>query len=339
MEPTEENRRAWDRLQHARLESTSDPRGIPDPIRELLPDLRGKHVLHELCGSGEASAELAALGALVTAIEVWEPPLASARERFPDVLFMHADPHALPVNLRRRRFDLVLAGGLLPYVHDLDAWASEAASALREGGTLLLYDLHPVLRLPRPDNAALAKRLLRWRRRRRRPAGPTNVRPALAARGGCERRHRRGLRPPPAGGAPRPLARAPQRPPRPRRVRPARREAARVLRVLAPTAQAARRAARSARSYRPQSAPPAWGSRASGAASTRTTAHRRERRPGGGVPPARAPARARHARRAGTGARTPPGEACGVESASGSRRSATRRASRRRRTRLPGAGR
>jgi SAM-dependent methyltransferase len=156
MEPTEENRRAWDLLQRARIESTSDPLGLPDAVRELLPDLHGKHVLHELCGNGEASADLAALGALVTAIDVWEPPLAAARERWPDVLFLHADPQALPVNLRRRRFDLVLAGGLLPYVGDLGAWASEAASALRAGGTLVVYDLHPVL-------ACLDPTTLRWR--------------------------------------------------------------------------------------------------------------------------------------------------------------------------------
>ena len=156
MEPTEENRRAWDQLQRARIESTSDPPGIPSPIRSQLPDVRGKHVLHELCGSGEGSAELAALGAFVTAIDIWEPPLASARERFPHVVFMQADPHALPVNLRRRRFDIVLAGGLLPYVHDVDAWASEAASALRTGGALVLYDLHPVLACVDPTT-------LRWR--------------------------------------------------------------------------------------------------------------------------------------------------------------------------------
>jgi SAM-dependent methyltransferase len=156
MEPTEENRRAWDLLQRARIESTSDPLGLPEPVRELLPGLHGKHVLHELCGSGEASADLAALGALVTAIDVWEPPLGAARERWPAVLFLHADPQALPVNLRRRRFDLVLAGGLLPYIGDLGAWASEAASALRAGGTLVVYDLHPAL-------ACLDPTTLRWR--------------------------------------------------------------------------------------------------------------------------------------------------------------------------------
>lgn len=156
MDPTEANRRAWDEFHRLRVEATTERPGIPEPIRALLPDLRGKHVLHEMCGTGEASAELAALGALVTAIDVWEPPLAVARQRFPNVAFLQADPHELPVQLRRRRFHLVLAGGLLPFLHDLAAWAGEAAAALRPGGTLLLFDLHPAL-------ACLDPISLRWR--------------------------------------------------------------------------------------------------------------------------------------------------------------------------------
>jgi SAM-dependent methyltransferase len=156
MEPTEENRAAWDRLQRARIEHSTEPSGIPTQIRELLPDLAGKHVLHEQCGSGETSAELAALGAAVTAIDVSEEPLVAARERFPEVLFLRADPHELPVNLRRRRFDLVYAAGLLPYLQDLVPWASEAAAALRAGGSLFVVDLHPA-------GACVDATTLRWR--------------------------------------------------------------------------------------------------------------------------------------------------------------------------------
>ena len=156
MEPTEENRAAWDRLQRVRVERSTEPQGIPPQIRELLPDLAGKHVLHEQCGTGETSAELAAMGALVTAIDVFEQPLVIARERFPEIVFLQADPHELPVNLRRRRFDVVYAAGLLPYLHDLGAWAGEAAAALRIGGRLLAVDLHPA-------GACVDATTLRWR--------------------------------------------------------------------------------------------------------------------------------------------------------------------------------
>lgn len=156
MEPTEENRRAWDRLQRARLEATTERPGLPEAIRELLPDLNGKHVLHEQCGTGEASAELASLGAMVTGIDVVEEALVAARRSYPGILFLQADPHELPVNLRRRRFDLVYAAGLLPYLHDLNAWAENASAALRLGGALLVVDLHPA-------GACIDATTLRWR--------------------------------------------------------------------------------------------------------------------------------------------------------------------------------
>ncbi|HST25129.1 MAG TPA: methyltransferase domain-containing protein [Gaiellaceae bacterium] len=156
MEPTEENRRAWDRLQQARIEQSDEQPGIPEPIRELLPDLTGLSVLHEQCGTGETSAELVALGALVTGIDVSQHALATARHRFPNIAFLQADPHELPVNLRRRRFDLVYAAGLLPYLHDLHPWAFEAAAALRTGGRLLVVDLHPA-------GACVDATTLRWR--------------------------------------------------------------------------------------------------------------------------------------------------------------------------------
>ena len=156
MEPTEENRAAWDKLQRARIESTQEQPGIPEPIRALLPDLAGQHVLHEQCGTGEISAELAALGAMVTGVDVAEEALIAARRAYPGILFLQADPHELPVNLRRRRFDLVYASGLLPYLHDLNAWAGDTAAALRVGGRLLTVDLHPA-------GACIDATTLRWR--------------------------------------------------------------------------------------------------------------------------------------------------------------------------------
>ena len=44
MEPTEQNRRAWDELHRRRMQSAG--RGLPKQIRELLGDLEGQHVLH-----------------------------------------------------------------------------------------------------------------------------------------------------------------------------------------------------------------------------------------------------------------------------------------------------
>src|SRR5919198_239866 len=109
MEPTERNRRAWDEIHRRRSDAMAGRLGIPDAIRERLPDVNGKHVLHLQCATGESTAELAKLGALVTG------------------------------------FDLVYTGGgIFPWLQDLDAWAHGVAGALKAGGTLLAYDDHPV---------------------------------------------------------------------------------------------------------------------------------------------------------------------------------------------------
>jgi len=157
VEPTDENIRAFEDLHRQRIEALSDRPGIPDAIRSLLPGLEGKHVLHLMCGTGEASAELADLGALVTGVDVWDEALAAARKRFPNVAFVHSDPQELPLQLQRHRMDLVYAGGgVLRYVHDLGAVVAGSSAALRPGGELVLWDTHPALE-------CLELTSLRWR--------------------------------------------------------------------------------------------------------------------------------------------------------------------------------
>jgi SAM-dependent methyltransferase len=145
MEPTERNRKAWDEIHKRRAETMAGQLGIPEQIRELIPDVQGKHVLHLQCATGESTADLVALGALVSAVDVSAEALDVARERAPDVAYVHADVQELPLEIRRGRFDLVFTGGgVLVWLQDLDAWATGVASALKPGGQLLLYDAHPV---------------------------------------------------------------------------------------------------------------------------------------------------------------------------------------------------
>jgi SAM-dependent methyltransferase len=145
VDPTEANRRAWDEIHRRRTEAMAGQLGIPDGIRELLPEIEGKHVLHLQCATGESTAEMVELGALVTAVDISTEALGVARERAPDAAFVHADVHDLPLELRRGRFDLVYTGGgILIWLQDLEPWAAGIASALKPGGRLLLYDSHPV---------------------------------------------------------------------------------------------------------------------------------------------------------------------------------------------------
>jgi SAM-dependent methyltransferase len=141
MEPTERNRRAFDE-RHRRRDARG---GLPAIVKATLGDLSAKRVLHLQCSGGEASAELAEHGAVVTAVDPSESLLDEARERWPKILWIRAEPDALPGELRRGRFDLVYSPeGALAQVRDLDAWSHGLVDALHERGELLVYDDHPV---------------------------------------------------------------------------------------------------------------------------------------------------------------------------------------------------
>jgi SAM-dependent methyltransferase len=153
MWPTEQNREAWDK----RYGPRDGARGLPDAVRERLPKVEGKHVMHLPCGTGEVAAALIELGALVTGVDPSEAKLAAARERAPDAAFFQAGLDELPLQFRRNRFSLVYADeGALAGVRELGAFASALAAAMRKNGRLILYDRHPV-------SACIDPVDLRWR--------------------------------------------------------------------------------------------------------------------------------------------------------------------------------
>jgi SAM-dependent methyltransferase len=156
MEPTEHNRRVWDEIHRRRAETSADRLGLWPQARPYLGEVADKHVLQLQCATGEATAELIALGALVTGVDSSTEALAVARERAPTAALVVGDVQDLPIQLRRSRFDLVYSGeGVTPWLHDLDAWAHGIEAALRPGGRLVLHDAHPV--------AACVDGFLHWR--------------------------------------------------------------------------------------------------------------------------------------------------------------------------------
>ena len=141
MEPTEENIRAFEAMHRARHE----PDELPPIVARTLGDLKKKKVLHLLCSTGEATAALAELGAVVTGLDPRHQALEAARERWPKMLWVEGDLQDVPRQLSRRRFDLVYSGeGALDRVNDLAAWAKGIATVLKPGGELLVFDDHPV---------------------------------------------------------------------------------------------------------------------------------------------------------------------------------------------------
>ena len=150
MEPTEENVRAWDEA-HRAPHGAEQP-GLPEAVRDRLPGLDGRHVL-QLGGGPAPAAELAALGALVTVVEPDAGAIAAAQAADSTAAWIHADPHALPHELQRGRFHLVLADA--ERLREPRPWATGIEAALRPGGYLLAFGEHPA--------AAALDGALRWR--------------------------------------------------------------------------------------------------------------------------------------------------------------------------------
>jgi SAM-dependent methyltransferase len=142
MEPTDDNRRAFDDIHRRRRGAGA---GLPGIVKATLGDLTAKRVLHLQSGSGDASGELAEQGAVVTAVDPSEQQLDASREQWPKILWIQAEAQALPGELRRGRFDLVYSPeGVIARLTDVDAWARGVAGALHDRGELLVYDDHPV---------------------------------------------------------------------------------------------------------------------------------------------------------------------------------------------------
>src|SRR5919201_1751615 len=144
MEPTDHNLRAWEEVHRPRADARTGRPGLPSPVRHALADLRQKRALDLRCGTGEAAAAFAELGATVTGVDSSAEALAFARERWPSILWIQGEADALPRELRRGRFDLVYSGDGVDAIRDLAAWAAGIASALRSGGDALVYGEHPV---------------------------------------------------------------------------------------------------------------------------------------------------------------------------------------------------
>jgi hypothetical protein len=150
VEPTEENLRAWTDA-HGRGEPPVEP-GLPEAVRERLPGLGGRHVL-QLGGGPSRAAELVELGALVTAVASSAETIADGHEAAPTVAWIAASLEALPVELRRGRFHLVLAD--VDGVRDAKAWAAGVEAALLPGGYALVFGAHPA--------GSRLDAMLRWR--------------------------------------------------------------------------------------------------------------------------------------------------------------------------------
>jgi ubiquinone/menaquinone biosynthesis C-methylase UbiE len=100
-------------------------------------DLGGRAVVDLGCSTGFISDELALAGAKVTGVDIDEPGLARARERFGDrIEFVQADGSALP--MPDESVDAVICNHVYEHVVDPDAVMAEIRRVLRPDGIVYL---------------------------------------------------------------------------------------------------------------------------------------------------------------------------------------------------------
>jgi SAM-dependent methyltransferase len=117
---------------------------------DLLGDVDGKRLVHLLCNSGQDSLSLAAMGARVTGVDISDEAIEFAcglsRDSGIDADFVRADVYDWLSESRSRgdRFDAAFGSyGAIPWLPDLESWASGVFEILESGARLALIEFHP----------------------------------------------------------------------------------------------------------------------------------------------------------------------------------------------------
>lgn len=154
----EQNRRSWNAATLAHNSHKGDQalflrQGgstlFPEELA-LLGDVRGRTLLHLQCNAGQDSLSLAALGAVVTGVDIADEAIAFAQGLSRDSGIPATFHRAEVVDWLQRaaadgqRYDVVFVSyGALCWLPDLGAWAKGVAAVLRPGGRLVVMEFHP----------------------------------------------------------------------------------------------------------------------------------------------------------------------------------------------------
>ena len=153
---TAQNRRAWNEIAATRHRSFPDAAffdaggSILDTrVLAAVLDVRGQQLLHLQCATGEETLSWAVAGAQATGVDISEEQIARAIRKANAahlaVHFIASDIYTLPRHLQNGTFDYVYTGGgALMWLPNIERWARIVAAALRPGGRLILWELHPL---------------------------------------------------------------------------------------------------------------------------------------------------------------------------------------------------
>lgn len=135
---------------------------LPELDQQLLPDVKGKSLLHLQCHFGQDTISWQRLGATTTGVDLSPQAIERAQELAKltnqESNFICSDVYELP-NKLDKKFDIVYTSyGTIGWLPDIDKWASVVKHFLKPGGTFLIIDFHPVLWMYDNDFNAITHR-------------------------------------------------------------------------------------------------------------------------------------------------------------------------------------
>jgi SAM-dependent methyltransferase len=154
----EQNRRSWNLATAAHNSHKRDQAKFlreggttlyPEEL-SLLGDVRGKKLAHLQCNAGQDTLSLAALGAIVTGIDISDEAISFARKLSTDSgipgTFVRSDIYDWFDAAEPGSFDILFCSyGALLWLSDLTHWGRGIARALSPGGRFVVVDAHPFM--------------------------------------------------------------------------------------------------------------------------------------------------------------------------------------------------
>jgi SAM-dependent methyltransferase len=115
----------------------------------LLPNVKGKSMLHLQCHFGQDTISWQRLGATVTGVDLSDNAIKEARllndKCSTDANFICSDVFSLP-DIHDSKYDIVFTSyGTIGWLPNLDRWAEVVSHHLKPGGTFLIVDFHPMI--------------------------------------------------------------------------------------------------------------------------------------------------------------------------------------------------
>jgi SAM-dependent methyltransferase len=166
-----QNRRNWDDRVAVHLASAfydvdgwlARKPGPRDQELEVLGDMEGRTLVQLQCHLGLDALQFARVGATVAGVDFSAPAIDAARALAvraglaDRARFVCGDVTEAPMLLGGQRFDVAYVSlGSLCWLPSIAAWADAVAGVLAPGGTLYLFDVHPLAQCLDDDGERVA---------------------------------------------------------------------------------------------------------------------------------------------------------------------------------------